>query len=120
MSETHEIKAREIDLAWKQHRLAASLRGSERDPTLTVKLKTKLAGQQNWRCFECGCRIGLAHHVRDSQPCGMKIATFEHLRPKIEGGTNAVSNLAVSCIDCNTICNSIWERRKEEICSLGL
>lgn len=120
-SDATERKMMEIELAWKRHRLTTMThRGRERDPELTVKLKTKLAGQQNWRCFECGCCIGLAHHLRDSQPCDMKIATFEHLRPRIEGGTNSVSNLAITCNDCNTIYNSLWERRKDEFCSLGL
>lgn len=73
-----------------------------RHPSLTTALKVRLGGEQGWRCCCCGHPVGLKHHIEESQAsANIRLATFEHLRPKELSGDDSIDNLAISCWDCN-------------------
>lgn len=67
-------------------------------------LRRKVAERDGWNCVWCNCvttneggklsngNLGAEHNC---------IATLEHLVPVNEGGTNNLSNLALSCYACN-------------------
>jgi hypothetical protein len=78
-----------------------ALMKTERSPELSVPLKVRLAGEQNWRCCCCGAEMGLKHHIRDGQSSTVRLATFEHLRPRCKSGGDGEDNLAISCQPCN-------------------
>ena len=52
-------------------------------------LKRRLLLAQRGECHYCG------------RPITYETATFDHLRPKARGGTNAVGNLVLACEPCN-------------------
>jgi len=57
-------------------------------------MRTRLAGEQNWKCCWCGC---------DTTPTTGKhnTATIEHVTPQAKGGTDDWENLASACSACN-------------------
>lgn len=52
-------------------------------------LRTRLGGEQNWRCCYCGCALEY------------ETLTIEHVIPALHGGTNKWTNLAAACKPCN-------------------
>lgn len=67
----------------------------------TVAHRRILTAHQMNRCCYCTCELlpagkkyGKAPHPRS--------ATTEHLRRKVEGGSDAIGNKAVACHECNT------------------
>ena len=52
----------------------------------------RLIAAQEGRCCYCKRRF---------TPTGATIATFEHKKPRMYGGTFAVANLAAACKHCN-------------------
>lgn len=86
------------------------------DTVLGIDLKDRLSEAQNHRCCFCGYRFEYSRHelnFKDVWPMiyrgvhldisvGKKrYPTFEHIVPRIFGGTNDEENLAISCNDCN-------------------
>lgn len=61
---------------------------TERD-LLPPGMKYTLYSETNGRCSHCGKKIGYAD------------STVDHVVPISKGGTNAMSNLAILCEDCN-------------------
>ncbi|MEM6476636.1 MAG: HNH endonuclease [Pseudomonadota bacterium] len=57
------------------------------------RIRHKLAQAQNFTCCYCGRRFG-AKGTRFA-------ATIEHLKPKMDGGSNKQDNLAAACLHCN-------------------
>jgi 5-methylcytosine-specific restriction endonuclease McrA len=52
-------------------------------------LRTRIAGEQGWRCCYCGARL---------EP---ETVTLEHVIPQAHGGGSTWDNLAASCAPCN-------------------
>ena len=69
---------------------------------------------QNWRCcycgvvmwagepFECLGAYMKAHGLRDTEAAKRRRATAEHIRRRIDGGSDLPENLAGACLWCNT------------------
>lgn len=57
------------------------------------KKRHELAKSQGWRCCYCGNLF-----TKTGTPGA---ATLEHVKPKMDGGTNARENLAAACFKCN-------------------
>jgi 5-methylcytosine-specific restriction endonuclease McrA len=63
---------------------------------LTRKIKIALCEAQNWRCCHCGCILSLnPNHPHKT------FATFEHVVPRSEGGSDLRENLVIACWLCN-------------------
>ena len=60
-------------------------------------LKAKLFSLQGGVCCYCGTKLRLR-----SGPLSPFHATIEHLRRKVDGGTDRRDNLAVACFPCNS------------------
>ncbi len=71
-------------------------------PRQRAKLKAFLHKRQGGLCCYCS-KLTLLHP--DPWPLGTttpgNFATFEHLRRKVDGGTNHPDNLAIACFECN-------------------
>ena len=78
----------EIEAAWRWYECRVRRNGDDR----TAENRDRLAEAQNWRCCYCGVRMAAS---------GRRHATFEHITPRALGGSNRISNLAISCHDCN-------------------
>jgi 5-methylcytosine-specific restriction endonuclease McrA len=66
----------------------------------TAEQRKRVAARDGWRCRWC-LRI-----IREAPCPEEERATLEHLLPKSQGGTWALSNLALACAPCN-------ERRRD-------
>lgn len=60
-------------------------------------LIVQVAERDGWFCFYCQCRL---FHPKDKD-LGKTLATLEHVIPRWAGGTNAMTNLAIACAQCN-------------------
>lgn len=60
-------------------------------------LIVQVAERDGWFCFYCQCRL---FHPKDKD-LGKPLATLEHVIPRCNGGTNAMTNLAIACAPCN-------------------
>ena len=109
---TMDAKQREIDLAWAQH-THWNLR-VRRSPHMNHELLCRLAGEQNWRCCYCGCEMGFP----GPDTAALRRASFEHVRPRSRGGSDAVDNFVVACAHCNSSRGSAFYREHFEV--LGL
>lgn len=58
--------------------------------------------KQGGKCCYCGERMLHAQAVLENGRPHPRAATLEHLKRKIDGGTNALDNKAVACHECNT------------------
>ena len=89
----------QVEAAWASRPAAATYgRKSE--------LRVRLAGEQNWRCCYCGCRMDSAPE-RDGDPSA---ATLEFLVPRSRGGLRVEANAAVACSECNQARgDAIWQ-----------
>lgn len=68
-------------------------------------LRERLSEAQNHRCCWCGDRM------TDPGTPGPLMATFEHIIPRVLGGSDHPDNLAVACYGCN------WSRgRRFDTC----
>lgn len=59
-----------------------------------------LVALQGGRCCHCGEEIRLAHKTHAGNR-NLPAATLDHIVPQVQGGTDAISNLAAACGDCN-------------------
>ena len=59
--------------------------------------------QQRGLCAECGCQMVLPpkHHRGGMVPLAKNAATLEHKLARSLGGSDEISNLAVTCHGCN-------------------
>lgn len=64
----------------------------------TGSKRKKLYDRQNGQCYYCD-----KHCVMDGALNHPDTATIEHLIPKSEGGTRALSNLVMACQECNRL-----------------
>ena len=64
--------------------------------TMTVRL----SGEQNHRCAYCGCGMLLHSGRRGS-------ATWDHVKPRSEYGTDDWKNAVAACWECNTTRRSV-------------
>jgi uncharacterized protein (TIGR02646 family) len=71
------------------------------------QVRHELAKQQGFRC--CYCKRTF---TKKGSPTG---ATIEHLKPKMNGGTNARSNLAAACQHCNQHRGMQMNRNKQAL-----
>ncbi len=85
-----ETKDQQIEAAWRQH-----TRPIEHRTRTMQAMRTRLAGEQNWRCCWCGIRMRADRGAPDS-------VTIEHVWPKCLGGSDEYANLAAACYRCNT------------------
>lgn len=60
-----------------------------------------LWGHQDGNCCYCEYPMERDNNNENKGRQNPKLATFEHLHRKSEGGTNRISNLALSCHSCN-------------------
>lgn len=61
----------------------------------------RLHAQQGGKCYFCNCDTHLLESTQNKMT--PITATIEHLIPKSKGGTNAPSNLKMSCHQCNSL-----------------
>lgn len=70
------------------------------DPCIKFRRLLDLYISQEGRCYICG--IVMLNYAAGGKRVNMEAsATFEHIRPISGGGTNAVSNLVLTCRMCN-------------------
>ena len=58
----------------------------------------KLWRLQNGLCYFCDCET---HIRKPGGPIHQRMATVEHMIPRSRGGSNYMTNLKMSCYDCN-------------------
>lgn len=69
-------------------------RSTKRTRALKQALKMKVFVRDNWTCYICGLRVrDLPNHPR--------MATVDHIIPRIKGGSNDTDNLKTCCAKCN-------------------
>ena len=75
------------------------------NPELRAKARLALHAAQGGKCCYCECLLVLPAtgihkpaKVKDQHP---RMATFEHLRRRADGGGNHMDNLALACRQCN-------------------
>ena len=83
---THIAYFRRKGLRYGHHKLPRNLR-----------TRTRLAGEQNWRC--CYCERTM--HLDENLPIATR-ASIEHVVPRSKGGNNSWNNLVAACNQCNT------------------
>lgn len=86
-----DLRTRQIEAAWTIHE---QHKGHPTDDRGIPGMLDRLAEAQNWRCCYCGARMcqGGETDLR---------ATFEHVIPRCDGGSNRKSNLVIACMGCN-------------------
>lgn len=104
--------AQQKDIAWEQHRRQQVV--DQRVPPhegWTDRTRNRLAGEQNWQCCYCGCRL--------HKGSGPNAATLERIIPVALGGDKFdEDNLAVACWLCNHIRDrKIWPAHIDVILS---
>lgn len=62
----------------------------------------QLIDLHNGRCFYCDIEVHKYDHVQGKPP-KYNTATIDHKIPKVRGGSNDISNLALSCWECNNM-----------------
>lgn len=84
----------DLDIVWQQ---------PSRSPERRVALRTRLAGEQNWRCCYCCVKLYGAREEPDAP-------AIEMIIPSSRGGSPFdADNLAVSCRECQQIRGeAIW------------
>ncbi len=60
---------------------------------------TRLSEQQGHRCCYCGKHTWSAHYGETG--IWQDMATVEHIKCKIDGGTNRKDNIVMACSECN-------------------
>lgn len=62
------------------------------------RVKERLLQEQDGLCYLCGCLMDLYDRDFPHNPRG---ASLDHVYPRIMGGSDAVSNMAMACYSCN-------------------
>jgi hypothetical protein len=66
-------------------------------------LLNRLHAAQLWRCFYCSKKIYLWVAVRYGESIPQDRATVDHFIPLSLGGADAISNVVLSCQECNSL-----------------
>lgn len=74
----------------------------------------RVSEAQNHRCCYCGTPTWsqTMHEPRNGRPKGMgkwQMATLEHVKAQVHGGTDSLWNLTMSCSGCNSARGSLFE-----------
>lgn len=72
-------------------------------------IRYELRDKQGDKCYYCGCAFAPDNYS----------STIDHVKPKIEGGTNDISNLVAACIRCNYHKGSLSEAEFRLILNLS-
>ena len=81
--------------AYQLSRLAEDARLHHCTTWRTPWFRERLSAEQNHRCCHCGKRMSADASDRDDRP------SFEHILPRVAGGSDRPCNLAVACRRCN-------------------
>lgn len=65
-----------------------------------IALRQKLFGRQSGLCYLCGQPMAL--YIGQDQTLRPLMATFDHLVPRVEGGSHDESNLKLAHGGCNS------------------
>jgi 5-methylcytosine-specific restriction endonuclease McrA len=72
-------------------------------PRAKARLKEFLHKRQGGECCYCGRMTRLYPEPWGlGAPAPADFATLEHLRRKVDGGTNHPDNVAIACFECNS------------------
>jgi hypothetical protein len=66
-----------------------------------ISQRHRLAQQQGFRCYLCGCVIHVRVQPNDAEHLRADEATIEHVVPRKHGGRDDAANLMASCHACN-------------------